>query len=116
MLQVVIKLIVSALIVVAVSEVSKRTTTVGALLASLPLTSLLAMIWLYVDTGDTTKVADLAGGIFWLVLPSLALFLILPVLLRAGYAFWPALGMAGGATMASYIAEVWVLGALGVRV
>ena len=115
MLQVVIKLIVSALIVVAVSEVSKRTTTVGALLASLPLTSLLAMTWLYVETGDTTKVADLAGSIFWLVLPALALFLILPALLRAEYAFWPSLGIGCGATVAVYVAEIWVLGAIGVR-
>jgi hypothetical protein len=115
MLQVVIKVIVSALIIVAVSEVSKRTTTIGALLASLPLTSLLAMIWLYVETGDTRKVADLAGGIFWLVLPSLTLFLMIPALLRTGYNFWPALGIACAATIASYVAEVWVLGALGVR-
>jgi hypothetical protein len=115
MLQIVIKVIVSALIVVAVSEVSKRTTTIGALLASLPLTSLLAMIWLYVETGDARKEADLAGGIFWLVLPSLALFLILPALLRAGYGFWPALGIACAATIASYVVEGWVLGAFGVR-
>jgi hypothetical protein len=115
MLQVAIKVIVSALIILAVSEVSKRTTAMGALLASLPLTSLLAMMWLYVETGDTTKVADFTSGIFWLVLPSLALFLILPALLRAGYAFWPALGIACGATIASYIAEMWALGALGVR-
>lgn len=59
--------------------------------------------------------ADLAGGIFWLVLPSLALFLILPALLRGGYAFWPALGIACGATMASYVAEISVLGALRLR-
>jgi hypothetical protein len=116
MLQLVIKLIVSALIVAAVSEVSKRTTTLGALLASLPLTSLLAMIWLFLETRDAAKVADLAGGIFWLVLPSLALFLILPALLRAGYGFWPALGIGCGATAVLYLAETWVLGALGVRV
>jgi hypothetical protein len=115
MLQLALKFLVSALVVVAVSEVSKRTTTVGALLASLPLTSLLAMIWLFHDTGDTAKVADLAGSIFWLVLPSLVLFLILPVLLRAGYAFWPALAAACAATVAAYGAEAWVLGALDIR-
>src|SRR5262245_7332566 len=115
MLQVVVKVILSALIVVAVSEVSKRTTTIGGLLASLPLTSHLAMIWLYIETGDARTVADLAGRILWLVLPSLSLFLILPLLLRAGYGFWPALGIACAATIASYVVEVWVLGALGVR-
>jgi hypothetical protein len=116
MLQVLIKVTVSALIIVAVSEISKRTTTVGALLASLPLTSLLAMIWLYVETGDRTRVADLAGGIFWLVLPSLALFLILPALLRAGYSFWPALGIGCGATAVLYLAEAWMLSAFGVKI
>jgi len=116
MLQIAIKLALSAFIIVLVSEVSKRTTTLGALLAALPLTSLLAMMWLYVETGDTTRVANLASGIFWLVLPSLALFLILPGLLRAGYAFWPALGIGCAATAALYVSEVWVLRALGIEV
>ena len=115
MLQVVIKLIVSALIVVAVSEVSKRTTTVGALLASLPLTSLLAMTWLYVETGDTTKVADLAGSIFWLVLPSLILFIVLPVLLKRGVMFWPSLGISIAAMLAGYGVMVFGLGKFGIK-
>jgi hypothetical protein len=106
----------SASIIVLVSELAKRTTTLGALLASLPLTSLLAIMWLYVETGDTTRVANLASGIFWLVLPSVALFLILPALLRAGYAFWPAVGIGCAATATLYVSEVWVLGALGIEV
>ncbi len=115
MVQIVIKLIVSAVLIVAISELSKRTTTLGALLASLPLTSLLAMIWLYVDTRDTAKVADLAGGIFWLVLPSLALFLVLPALLRWGYSFWAAVSIACVATIVCYAAELGVLRMLGIR-
>ena len=63
----------TAVLVVAISEVAKRSSLLGAVLASIPLTSVLAMIWLYADTGDAEKVADLATGIFWLVLPSLAL-------------------------------------------
>ena len=69
MIATVIKLIVSAALIVTIAEVSKRTALLGALLASLPLTSLLAMVWLYIDTGDVTTVANLASGIFWLVLP-----------------------------------------------
>ena len=83
MLAVTIKIVVTAVLVVAISEVAKRSTLLGAVLASLPLTSLLAMIWLYADTGDAQQVADLASGIFWLVLPSLVLFVALPLLLRA---------------------------------
>jgi len=58
--------------------------TWGALLASLPLTSLLAFVWLYRSTGNVQAVASLSHGIFWLVLASLPLFLILPALLKNG--------------------------------
>lgn len=110
-----IKTVVSAALLVGVSELSKRSTHWGALLASLPLTSLLALGWLYVDTRDTAKVADLANGIFWLVLPSLVLFLVFPALLRASVGFWLALGVSCGATILSYSSQVWLLRMLGVR-
>lgn len=85
------KLLVSALIIVAVSEIAKRSTLAGALLVSLPTISLLAMIWLYIDTKDTGKVAQLSQSIFWLIFPSFSLFLALPVLLKKGMGFYPAL-------------------------
>jgi len=66
-----IKILLTAGIVVAVSEASKRSSILGGLLASLPLISFLGMIWLYIDTGSTEKVAELSSSIFWLVLPSL---------------------------------------------
>jgi hypothetical protein len=87
MLYATIKVLLTSVLVVAVSEAAKRSALFGAIIASIPLTSVLAMIWLYVDTGDTEKVARLATGIFWLVLPSLVLFLALPLLLRAGVDF-----------------------------
>ena len=77
----------TAVLVVAISEVAKRSSLLGAVLASIPLTSLLAMVWLYADTGDARRSPSLATGIFWLVLPSLVLFVALPLLLRAGMAF-----------------------------
>ncbi len=88
-----LKLAISALLIVLISEVSKRFTLVGGLLASLPLVSYLAMIWLYVDTGSSQKVADLSWSIFWLVLPSLSLFIFLPLLLKK-LPFFPSLGIA----------------------
>jgi uncharacterized membrane protein (GlpM family) len=66
-----IKVIITSLLIVAISALSKRSSLLGALLASLPLMSVLAMLWLYSDTKDTGKVADLAAGNFWLVIPSL---------------------------------------------
>jgi hypothetical protein len=98
----VIKLVVSAAIVAAVSEIAKRSTMFGALVASLPLTSVLALIWLYRETGDADRIARLSSDILWLVLPSLVLFALLPVLLKRGMHFYSALGVAGVATIISY--------------
>jgi len=110
-----LKIGLSALILVAVAEVAKRSTFWAAALASLPLTSLLAFVWLYLDTGDAQKVAALAGGIFWLVLPSLLLFVLLPILLRHGWGFWLSLAVSGAATALAYVGMVRLLAAFGIR-
>lgn len=86
-----IKLVISAALIVAISEVAKRSTLFGGLIAPIPIVSTLAMIWLYVDTADTDRVAQLSTSIFWLVLPSLVLFPLLPVLLQRGIQFYLAL-------------------------
>jgi hypothetical protein len=77
MTQYLVKIAISVGLLVAVSEVSKRSTTFGALLASIPIVSVLAMIWMHVETADDARVADLSFDIFWLVIPSLALFVVL---------------------------------------
>jgi F0F1-type ATP synthase assembly protein I len=110
-----IKFTLSAALVVAISEIARRSALIGALIASLPLVSLLAMIWLYHETGDTTRIASLSTGIFWLVLPSLVLFLLLPALLRAHWPFYPALGAACLGTAAAYGAMLWTLRLLGAQ-
>lgn len=102
MLYYTIKILLSAFIIVAVSEIAKRSSTLGALLASLPLTSLLAFVWLYLDTGEVEKVASLSADIFWLVLPSLALFLVLPLLLKMGWGFWLSLAASACVTAVCY--------------
>lgn len=109
MTQFLVKILVSALLIAAVSEIGRRSSLVGALLASLPVTSILAFVWLYRETGDTAKVAALSADIFWLILPSMALFLLLPVLLRQGWGFWWSLAASCGATAVAYGAMVWVL-------
>jgi hypothetical protein len=114
-LQYAIKVLVTAVVVVAISELGKRSSFWGALLASLPLTSLLAFVWLYRGTGDAEAVAALSHGIFWLVLASLPMFLVLPALLRSGVSFWPALGASCLVTVALYFGLVWVLGRLGIQ-
>lgn len=108
-----IKLIVSAALIVLVSEVSKRYSLIGGLLASLPLVSYLAMIWLYADTKDVKKVADLSTNIFWLVFPSLALFVALPLLLKK-WAFVPSLVTGTLVMFVCYGAMIFVLRRFGV--
>ena len=110
-----LKIGLSALILVAIAEVAKRSTFWAAALASLPLTSLLAFVWLYLDTGDVQKIAALAGGIFWLVLPSLLLFVLLPLLLRSGLGFWFSLAASVAATALAYLGMIKLLAAFGIR-
>ena len=115
MTQTILKFVISAAVIVAVSEISKRSSFIGGLLASLPLTALLAFIWLWRDTHDSAKIAALATSIFWLVWPSLVLFIALPVLLKRGVAFWPSLGISMMAMLASYGAMVFGLGKFGIK-
>lgn len=114
MLQYAIKVIVSALIIVAVSELAKRQSGIAALIAALPLTSLLAFIWLHVEGVADQAVADLAGQIFWLVIPSLLLFLAFAYLLRHGVGFWLGLTLASGLTVLVYLASLPLLRKFGV--
>lgn len=111
-----LKVLMTAILAVAVAQIARRSTLWGAALASLPLVSIMAFVWLYLDTGDTARVAALSRGIFFLVVPSLALFVCLPLLLRAGWGFWPSLATACAATAAAYLATLWMLARLGVRV
>ncbi len=109
------KVVITVAVIIAVTEIAKRSTFWGALLASLPLTSLLAFIWIYLGTGNSVNIANLSIGIFWLVLASLPLFLVLPYMLRSGIAFWPSFGVACAITVGSYFGLVWVLGRFGVH-
>ena len=78
----VLKTIISAIIIVAVSEIAKRYTWTAAIIVSLPLTSLLAFVWLYWDTKDTQKVIELSYSTIVMSLPSFVFFIILPILLK----------------------------------
>jgi predicted permease len=92
-----------------VSEIAKRSSVFGALIAALPLTSLLAIIWMRVEKVETQKIAELSRSIFWLVLPSLAFFLVFPLLLQKGIPFWASLGLSATLTIALYFMLLWFL-------
>jgi hypothetical protein len=109
-----IKVLLTAGLVVLISEIAKRSSTLGGINASLPLTSLLAFVWLYGETGDTAKVANLSTSIFWYVLPSLVLFVALPLLLARGVGFWLSLLIASALTFVAYLLMTAVLARFGV--
>lgn len=86
----IIKYLLTSAVVVGVSEFAKRSDRLGGLIAALPLVTLLALIWLYVEKQPEQKIANHAWYTFWYVLPTLPMFLAFPVLLpRIG--FWPTL-------------------------
>jgi hypothetical protein len=109
MSQFLLKVLISALVVAGASELARRYSVMGALLASLPLTSILAMIWLWRDGVPAAQVADFSASIFWLVLPSLLLFIVMPLMLRSGYGFWPSLGAGCAVTVVGYAIGVYGL-------
>lgn len=108
MLYLAVKAALSGVIVATVAEVSKRYPGVGGLIASLPLVSVLGMIWLWRDTGDAERMASHAEGTFWFVLPSLPMFLMIPALLRRGVPFWPSLAAGCALTIALYVLTTWI--------
>ena len=114
MLYYALKVTISALLIVTISEIAKRSTGFAALVASLPLTSLLAFVWLYMETSSSEPIAELSSQIFWLVLPSLLLFLLLPLLLRHGLNFWASLGLSVAVTAGCYVALLPLLRRMGV--
>ena len=89
----IIKTLVTSVIIVTASELSKRFTLLSSLLAALPLTSILIFFWIYIEQKDVNKIAAMSSEIFFLVIPSLAFFLILPFLIKKGFGFYTAFGI-----------------------
>ena len=103
-----VKCAVSGIMIGVASEIARRYPAWGALVASLPLISILTMLWMWHDTGDTSRIADHALATFWLVLPSLPMFILVPVMLRHGAGFWLSLSAGCMLTIALYFATVWI--------
>jgi hypothetical protein len=108
MLYLLIKAAISGVIVAIVSEVAKRYPGFGALIASLPLVSVLGMMWLWHDKPDVPNMAAHVDATFWFVLPSLPMFLLMPWLLRNGTSFWASLAIGCALTIALYLAMTWL--------
>ena len=115
MLWFIIKAMLSGLIVATVSTIAKRYPGFGALVASLPLVSVLGMIWLWHDKPDAENMAAHAHATFWFVLPSLPMFLLIPAMLRAGASFWATLIAGCALTVILYFAMTWIGPRFGLR-
>jgi hypothetical protein len=115
MLYLAIKAVVSGILIAAISEIAKRSPGFGALVASLPLVSVLGMIWLWRDRPDAENMAAHAGATFWYVLPSLPMFLAIPALLRSGVNFWVALALGCALTIGLYLLMIWAGPRFGLR-
>ncbi len=109
------KIAITTALIVIISEVARRSTLAGAILASVPLVSVLALTWLYVDTRDLERVSALSTSVFWLVIPSLALFVSLPLLLKQGLNFYLSMGLAIAFTVACYFLMLTVLKQFGIH-
>ncbi|HEX5183767.1 MAG TPA: DUF3147 family protein [Allosphingosinicella sp.] len=115
MLYFAIKAALSGIIVAIVSEVARRWPGWGGLIASLPLISVLAMIWLWRGTQDPMRIAAQAEATFWFVIPSQPMFLLIPWMLRNGWSFWTALAVGCVLTICLYSLTLWIGPKLGLR-
>ena len=103
----------SGAVIVAASEIAKKSAVFGALVISLPLASIMSLTWLYNDTKDTAQVADFAESILWLVIPSMLLFVVLPFLLRRGWGFEAAMAVGIVTTIIAYGLGIWAAQTIG---
>ena len=110
-----LKLFLSAGVIVAVTEIAKRNNSAASIIHSLPLTSLLAFIWLYVETKDSALIGRHAFGTFWFVLPTLPMFIMMPWLIKKLGGFWPALGTGILLSFVLYILTMALLKKAGVE-
>ena len=108
------KTLISASIIVVISELAKRSTWLAAFVTSLPIVSIIAMVWIYVEGKDIEKVADLSWSILWLVIPSLLFFIVLPACLHKGLNFYMSMFLASVVTALGYIVFIWILAKFGV--
>ena len=111
----IIKLLITTFLIVLISEIGKRYSLAGALLAAIPLVSILAMTWMYVDTNDTASAVEFSKRIVWLIAPSMTLFIVFPILIKKGVAFYPSMFVSTVMTIFAYYSVIYVVGKFGIK-
>lgn len=109
------KLIITTVLIVLISEIAKRSSLMGALLAAIPLVSILAMTWMYIDTNSSTKAVEFSNSIVWLIAPSMTLFIAFPILIKRGLGFYPSMFISISMTILAYYSVIFTLEKLGIR-
>jgi len=115
MLYLAFKAIISGALIAVASTLAKRYPGFGALIASLPLVSVLGMVWLWSERPDPDTMAAHASATFWYVIPSLPMFLLIPALLRHGLSFWVALLAGCALTIVLYTLLTWLAPRFGLQ-
>ncbi|QOP41820.1 DUF3147 family protein [Sulfurimonas marina] len=111
----IVKLLITTVLIVLISEIGKRYSLAGALLAAIPLVSILAMIWMYVDTGSSSSAVEFSQRIVWLIAPSMTLFIAFPILIKKGVGFPLSMLIATTLTIAAYYSVIYVVGKFGIE-
>ena len=109
------KLIITSLLIVLISEIGKRHSLAGALLAAIPLVSILAMTWMYIDTHNSDAAVEFSKRIVWLIAPSMTLFIVFPILIKKGMGFYPSMLISVSLTIFAYYSVIFILGKLGIK-
>ena len=109
------KLIITALLIVLISEIAKRSSLAGALLAAIPLVSILAMTWMYIDTNNSDSAIEFSNRIVWLIAPSMTLFIVFPLLIKKGLGFYPSMLVSILMTVFAYYSVIFILDKFGVK-
>lgn len=116
MIRFLIKVFVSAILIATISEIGKRNSLMAAVYASLPLTTILSMVWLYLDSGDTQKTTSLSWNVLLAFIPSCAFLIAFPLLIKVGVNFWFSMAISGIITAFAYWLFVLVLKHYGVNI
>ncbi|MDY0123332.1 DUF3147 family protein [Sulfurimonas sp.] len=109
------KLIITTLLIVLISEIGKRSSLAGAILAAIPLVSILAMTWMYIDTNNSLKAVEFSKNIVWLIAPSMTLFIAFPILIEKGMGFYISMFISIILTIFAYYSVIFLLEKSGLR-
>ena len=109
------KLIITSLLIVLISEIGKRSSLAGALLAAIPLVSILAMTWMYVDTNSSNSAVEFSNRIVWLIAPSMTMFIAFPILINRGLGFYISMLISITLTILAYYSVIFILDKFGLK-